>query len=60
MIKVIVTKDLKNNPDLVCTYCGIDHSNRSLDSIEGKDFVYETDGKEEWCICTECIIKFNN
>lgn len=53
MIKVINSKDLKTNVDLVCTYCGKEHTKRNL---EGIDFVFETDiiSKEEWCICIEC------
>lgn len=58
MIKVISSKNLKTNPDLICTYCGKDHSKRdskgNLISQEGKDYVFERKGKEEYCICVEC------
>lgn len=52
MIKVIKSEDLKTNADLVCTHCGKEH--HKLRSIEGKDFVFETEDGEEWCICVEC------
>lgn len=58
MIKVIDSKNLKTSPDLVCTYCGKDHSirdsNSNLISEEGKDYVFERKGNEEYCICVEC------
>lgn len=60
MIKTINSKELKTDADLVCTYCGKEHSKRNPDgtlrSIEGKDYVFEIDTikKDEWCICVEC------
>jgi hypothetical protein len=58
MIKVINSKDLKTNTDMVCAHCGKDHGVRSLNGQciekEGVDYVFETDGTDAWCICIEC------
>lgn len=54
MIKIIKSEDLKTNTNLVCTYCGKEHS--LIYSKESIDYVFERDTKsgEEWCICLEC------
>lgn len=58
MIEVINSKELKTNTDMVCTHCGIDHdmrnSNGDTFKKEGIDYVFETDGNVEWCICVNC------
>jgi len=52
MIKIINSKNLKMNLDLVCTYCGKKHD--IVQSKEGIDYVFETDETDEWCICVLC------
>lgn len=57
MIKTIHSSQLKTYPDLVCTHCSRDHRifiDGKLMGVEGVDFVFETDGNEEWCICKSC------
>jgi hypothetical protein len=56
-IKSIKSNELKTQVDLVCTHCGKEHD--ILKSKEGKDFVFETDCTEEWCICVDCQNKCN-
>lgn len=59
MIKVIKGADLKTEDvDLVCSACGRDHTEDNYK--EGIDFVFETEDDEEWCICMDCKIKFDN
>ena len=53
----LLKQKLKTHPDLVCTHCGRDHRifiNGKLMGVEGVNFVFETDGDEEWCICKSC------
>lgn len=58
MITVIKSDDLKTNTDMVCTHCGKNHNIRDLNGKnnekEGIDYVFETDGIDEWCICLTC------
>jgi hypothetical protein len=65
MIKVINSKDLKTDADLVCTHCGQEHNtiiNGKFIQKEGIDYVFErdTESGEEWCICVECKKKCDN
>lgn len=58
MIRTIKSKELKlSKADLTCAFCGRDHSttaNGKLIAVEDVDYVFETDGTDEWCICVEC------
>lgn len=58
MIKVINSKELKGSADLVCCHCGQELNARMPNGNsyykEGEDYVFETDGKDEWCICAVC------
>lgn len=58
MIKIINSNDLTTDADLVCSSCGRDHTEDDYE--EGIDFVFETDGDDEWCICIDCKIKFDS
>ena len=56
--KIIKSSELKTDTDMVCTHCGINYGERDLNGyliyVEGIDYVFETNGKDEWCICMAC------
>jgi hypothetical protein len=51
-VRIIKNDDLKTEVDLVCTNCGKEYD--VILNIEGKDYVFETDEIDEWCICIMC------
>lgn len=58
-IEIIKSSELTQKCDLVCTYCGRDHSlgrksGGELISKEGIDYVFERCGTDEYCICRAC------
>ncbi len=56
MIKTIIESEVKN-ADLVCTSCGREFN--ISNHKEGLDYVFETDGTDDWCICMECKEKWD-